>query len=146
MTNKKIGKIIKLFISEENNSSRTNCNNIALDEKGVKNDKFYDKNNQRSVLITSLDSYQLINKNNIAINHGELGENLLIDCNPYSFKFGTKLTIGETILEISQNCTICNHLSKIDKTLPKLLKNDRGIFAKVIKNGTINLNDSIYID
>jgi len=76
---------------------------------------------------------------------GYLGENILIDYNPYSLAIGTRVKIGNTVLEISQNCTICNHLSVIDKRIPSLLKNDRGIFAKVVEDGEIKIDDSIYI-
>jgi MOSC domain-containing protein YiiM len=53
--------------------------------------------------------------------------------------------MGEVLLQISQNCTICDHLSSIDEKLPDLLKDDRGIFAKVIKGGVIKKGDEIYL-
>jgi MOSC domain-containing protein YiiM len=74
-----------------------------------------------------------------------LGENILIDYNPYDLPVGTKLEIGEVVLEISQHCTLCKSLTKVDNALPKLLKNDRGIFAKVVKSGNISLKDKIKI-
>lgn len=58
---------------------------------------------------------------------------------------GQKLHVGDVILEITQNCTMCDHPSKIDKQLPTLLKHDRGIFAKVIKGGVIKKEDDIYL-
>jgi MOSC domain-containing protein YiiM len=36
-------------------------------------------------------------------------------------------------------------LAKEDNKLPKILKDDRGIFAKVIKNGTISKDNIIYL-
>ena len=58
---------------------------------------------------------------------------------------GARLTIGDLELEISQNCTLCKSLAKIDARLPKLLKDDRGVFAKVISSGTIRKGDNIYL-
>lgn len=75
--------------------------------------------------------------------YGSLGENILIDYNVYNLSMGTQLKIGEVIVEITQNCTICNYLSIIDKSLPKLLRNDRGIFVKVIQSGVIKEGDSL---
>ncbi len=89
--------------------------------------------------------YKLAMQHNITIPFGSLGENLLIDYNPYHLPAGTLLQIGTVILEISQNCTICNHLSSIDKNLPELLKDDRGIFAKVVQEGDIKLEDTVYL-
>ena len=137
------GKILKLFYSTDN--GRVNTPKLALDEKGVIEDKYYDKDIQRSVLIASQESYKLAAKHGIDAPSSALGENILIDYNPYHLKPGARLKIGTLVLEISQNCTLCNSLAKVDKKLPKLLKDDRGIFAKVINGGTINKDDNIYL-
>ena len=142
---KKIGKVLELFISITGEPKRTNKEEITLDEKGVLKDKFYAKNPQRSVLITSTDSYSLSKENGIDMKYGELGENILINYSPYQLQIGTKIEIGDVVMEISQNCTLCKSLSKIDTKLPKLLKDDRGIFAKVIKSGSIKKGDSILV-
>ncbi len=145
MSKKSVGKVIKLFISKDGYEERISKNELELNSKGVVEDKFYNKNIQRSVLLTSQDSYNLIKINNIDAKHGILGENLLLDFNPYNLDIGTKLQIGDAIIEISQACTICSHLSSIDEALPSLLKKDRGIFSKVIKDGQIKIDDKIYL-
>ena len=138
-TEESLGTVLELFISKKSTKK------ILIDLNGIINDKFYAININRSVLISSIYSYQLANKKDINLSFGELGENILIDYNPYQLQTGTQLKIGETLLEISQPCTLCKSLTKIDNKLPKLLKDDRGIFAKVIKGGSIYLNDKIYI-
>jgi MOSC domain-containing protein YiiM len=97
------------------------------------------------VLITSEASYTLANDHNIQLPFGSLGENILIDYDPYHLNAGDQLRMGEVILEISQNCTMCDHLSKIDEDLPELLKDDRGIFARVVEGGVIKKEDEIYL-
>lgn len=140
------GKVVKLFVSQLGSSERLEQEQLLLDAKGIVSDKFYDKDMDRSILITAIDSYQLAEENGITMRYGLLGENILIDFNPYALAPGTQLQIGETVLiEISQPCTICNHLSVVDKKLPKLLKEDRGIFAKTIHPGTIASGDPITI-
>ena len=134
-----VGEVLELFISKKS------VDRMLLDEKGVVNDKFYAKDINRSVLISSIDSYILAQDRDIELEYGKLGENILIDYNPYGLKSGTKIQIGEAILEISQHCTLCKSLTKIDRKLPKLLKDDRGIFAKVIKAGEIKERDKIYL-
>jgi MOSC domain-containing protein YiiM len=145
MSSKKVGQILKLFISKSGASQRFERTALAMDELGVVEDKFYNKNVQRSVLIATVESYDLVRTYGIEIPHGYLGENILLDYNPYALEIGTQLKIGDTILEISQNCTICNHLAVIDVKIPTLLKNDRGIFAKVVSGGSINIQDKVYI-
>lgn len=139
---KNVGKVLNLFISVPG-SNRIEKESFELDPKGIVEDKYYDKNIHRSVLITSLESYDLAIEHDIQVPIGALGENILIDYNPYHLNAGDQLSIGEVILQISQNCTICDHLSAIDERLPTLLKDDRGIFAKVIKAGVIKKGDEI---
>ncbi|MDD5157674.1 MOSC domain-containing protein [Sulfurimonas sp.] len=145
MTDHKVDKVLKLFISQSGTSDRFEREVIALDGGGVVEDKFHNKNSQRSVLIASTASYNLVSIYGIEMPFGYLGENILLDFNPYNLEIGTKIKIGDVILEISQQCTICNHLGVIDVKIPTLLKNDRGIFAKVISGGEIKVDDDVYI-
>jgi MOSC domain-containing protein YiiM len=139
----KVGKVSALFCSPP--TGRTTVASFALDSKGILNDKHYNKSIDRSVLIASLESYALVNRHGIDVAYGALGENILIDYNPYHLTAGTKLKIGKVTLEISQACTLCKSLTALDSKLPKLLKNDRGIFAKVMESGDIKEDDDIYL-
>lgn len=142
---KNVGQVTNLFISVEGSSTRIEKTSFALDPRGIIEDKYYDKNIHRSVLITSRESYDLANEHNIQMPFGSLGENILIEYNPYHLNAGDQLRIGEVLLQISQNCTICDHLSSIDENLPTLLKEDRGIFARVIEGGMIKKGDEVYL-
>ena len=139
----KVGNVLSLFYVPL--EGHTTVESFDLDVKGIINHKHYNKDMNRSVLITSVESYTLAKSNNIDIVYGVLGENILIDYNPYHLKEGNRLQIGEVIFEISQPCTLCKGLTEIDSKLPLLLKNDRGIFAKVINSGCIKKDDEIYI-
>ena len=139
----KVGNVFSLFYSSVN--ERMLVNELQLDTKGIVKDKHYNKNIERSVLITSIESYALAKKHGIDAPYGALGENLLINYNPYHLVTGARFRIGNVILEISQHCTLCKSLTKIDAKLPKLLKDDRGIFAKVIALGSIKEGDDIYL-
>lgn len=141
------GKVLELFITNDDElKTRSSVQQVEVDEYGIVNDKFYAKNTQRAILITSQESYEISKKNGININSGVLGENILIDINPYALVSGDRLTIAGVELEITQNCTLCKGLTSVNNKLPKLLKNDRGIFAKVISsNGIINIGDNVEI-
>ena len=143
--NKSIGQVLELFVSKKDQSQRFSRTILEVDNKGIIDDKFYAKDIERSILLTSIDSYELALKNSIEMSYGALGENILIDYNPYALSIGSHIQIGEVVLEVTQNCTICNHLSSIDKTLPSLLKDDRGIFVKVVEEGFIEKGDKLYL-
>jgi len=139
----KVGSVVAIFYSTVNKRTRTS--KLMLDKKGIIKDKHYDENIDRSILLASLESYELASQNMIDISYGALGENILLDYNPYHLLLGSKLQIGGVILEITQHCTLCKSFSKIDTKLPKLLKDDRGIFAKVIEMGEIEEGNDIYL-
>jgi len=134
-----VGNILELFVSKKS------TNKILLDNSGIIGDKFYGKDLSRSVLISTIESYKIAQNKNIELEYGLLGENILMDYNPYHLSTGQQIQIGTVILEISQICTLCKSLTKIDNKLPKLLKDDRGIFSRVIKAGEIKYRDKVYI-
>ena len=138
------GNVKKLFISVKD-KGRESKEHLELDESGVIGDKFYAKNTQRAILLTSIDSYKIAEENGIEAEFSSLGENILMDINPYHLTIGDKVIIGEVILEITHNCTLCKSLAKVDAKLPEILKNDRGIFAKTLKSGIVNIGDKIII-
>lgn len=142
MPDGKIGTVLEVFISSKG-AQKQNPVEISVDEEGVLGDKFYAKGQERSVLIASVDSYNLALENNVIAPKGSLGENILIDINPYRLDAGSEIHIGQVVLEITKNCTICNSLAKVDTKLPELLQNDRGIFAKIIKSGKIRKGDRV---
>ena len=139
------GKVLKLFVTHKERGHLSK-KTITLDRLGVKDDKFYNKDAMRSILLSSLKSYELAFENTICLQHGDLGENILIDIDPYGLVAGDKIRIGTAVLEITQNCTLCSGLSTLHSQLPKLLKKDRGIFAKVIEGSfEVNINDKVEI-
>ena len=85
----KAGNISSLFCSTLN--GRIPAAELLLDTKGIIKDKHYSKNIERSVLIASLDSYELAKSHGIDVPSGALGENLLIDYNPYHLTAGSRL-------------------------------------------------------
>jgi len=133
------GIVLELFVS------KITTDRMKLDKNGVVGDKFYAKEISRSVLISTIESYELAKQNGIDTPLGSLGENILMDYNPYHLPIGSKIQIGDTILEITQNCTLCKSLTKVNPKLPKILKDDRGVFAKVIKDGIITNGERVYI-
>jgi MOSC domain-containing protein YiiM len=138
------GKVLQLFMTKnDTDKTKLSPTTLHLTSEGVVDDKFYAKDPQRAILITTIQSYEMAQEQGIAMEYGMLGENILIDINPYHLQAGEQLQIGECTLEITQNCTLCKGLSTINSKLPKLLKDDRGIFAKVIQGNSLHVNDRV---
>jgi len=117
---------------------------LDFDSGGIIGSKHHNSKIERSVLISSTKTYDKVIANNIEISAGALGENILLDSFDLTqLKPYVRFKIGSVVFEITQNCTLCRGLSQINSKLPKLLKDDRGIFAKVIESGTVTLGDTI---
>ena len=148
MSLKNVGKVLELFISVKDEKGETITipqDALDLDAGGVLHDKFHSKDPGRSILLSSIESYSLAKENGIDMNYGALGENILMDFNPYKLQVGDMLSIGDVIVEITQECTLCKGLSKVNSKAPKLLKEHRGIFAKTVTPGTVKKGDTVYI-
>jgi MOSC domain-containing protein YiiM len=145
MATYKLGNIEELYISKEDIKDRLSQSEIVVDEDGVFIDKFYGKNPERSILITSTEAYDLIEQNHLGkVPYGKLGENILVDFPLHKLKEGDKIQIGKVVLQITRKCTLCDHLSEIHEDVPALLKDHRGIFAKALEGGIIQNEDPLY--
>ena len=135
-----IGKVINTFSAKkgQSGSPRPKVDNLNLiKDYGIEFDKFANKDLNSTVMIVGLPSYEIASKNSIVLQEGSLGENILLDFNPHDYEIGTQFKIGDSIIEITQKCTICNHLAVFDNKLPVVVKDCRGLYCKIIKSGII---------
>jgi len=140
------GKVLALFQAVKDREGRQECETMEIDAQGILGDKYYGKNPNRTILITSEEaSYTMASAQGISIPYGSLGENIVIDINPYHLEAGQRMRIGETIVAVTQNCTLCSSLGKVDEKLPDLLKDDRGIFVRTVQGGKIKKGDTVTI-
>ena len=133
-------KVIDIFSATKDDKSKVRPKRDKLNlikDYGIKNDKFALKNLEQSVLIVPIDAYNITQKEGIELEYGSLGENILVNFNIMDLDIGTKLKIGDAILQITQKCTMCSHLAIFDKRVPKLVKNHRGVYCKILESGEI---------
>lgn len=138
-----LGNIVKVYITTTEEPFRIETSELEVDPLGVIGDKFYGKDPTRAILVTSLDAYKIASELEISLDNGLLGENILIEGSIKSLQLGESFFIGNMEFELAQNCTLCKGLSKIDTHLPKLLKDDRGIFIRAKSSGRITRGDTI---
>jgi len=77
---------------------------------------------------------------------GKFAENLTTEgIELYSLKVGTRLKIGDALLEVTQIGKECHQKCAIYHQVGECVMPKEGIFAKVIKGGTVKAGDSIDI-
>ena len=142
-----LGKVLQLYIAPVGTSGvRESREFIKLKESyGVISDKFAgnSKKSDRSVMIVGTKPYSMAREAGIELPDAALGENILLDFDPHTLEVGSKIELGDAILEITAACTLCNHLTQYHKDLPKLILEHRGVYCKVLKSGIIAKEDSV---
>ncbi len=146
---KNIGKVLEIFSATLGSSGlpRPKVERLNLIENhGIEFDKFAGKKLDQTVMIVGLKSYEIAQENSIDLAFGSLGENILLDFDPHNFEVGTIFKIGDSLIEITQICTVCNHLNVFDENLPKLLKGHRGVYCRILKSGLVqkDMNVEVY--
>ena len=135
--------VLGLFRSDAQSGERCQEQRIHVDIPGIESDKHFGKRAERSILVTTRYSYEKAARSGIDMPFGSLGENIVLDIDPQLLKRpGSRLKIGSAILEIVQNCTICKSLANVDDSLPELLRDDRGVFARCLQKGIISAGDT----
>ena len=139
-------KILQLFLAENKQEGRSPRETLIIDAGGVIGDKFYGKKPDRSILLTGTVAYKIAEEEGISLTAGDLGENILVDFDTRQLDPGDQLQCGDVVLEVTRHCPICEHLAYYDPRLPRLVKETRGVYLRVINGGAISVGDSIDVD
>ena len=112
---------------------------------GIVGDKFAGIDLDQTVMIVGQRAYDLAHEAGIVLEPGSLGENLLLDLDPHQLPVGTQLQIGSAVIELTEACTLCNHLSVFDRKLPKLVRHDRGVYCRIVASGMMRTGDEVIV-
>jgi len=138
--------VLDIFSAPEGHSGlpRPRAAQLDLQEgHGIIGDKFAGRDLDQTVMIVGRRAYDLAEEAGIDLEPGSLGENLLLELDPHRLPVGTRLQIGTAVIEVTEACTLCNHLRIFDRRLPKLVRHDRGVYCRIIASGIVYPGDSV---
>lgn len=138
-------KVVSVNISEKKGTIKHPVDKIILDSRGVKHDA-HAGNWHRQVSLLAEESIQkFAEQARRMIEYGEFAENIttsgieLVKTRPFD-----RLLIGEVELEITQNGKECHGTScAIFREVGNCVMPKEGIFARVIKEGSVAAGDEI---
>jgi MOSC domain-containing protein YiiM len=153
------GKIEKLLITKDTQSSMQNVNQIVLEkEKGIFGDRYYNKKGtfsnegkiepDRDVTLIEIEKIQAFNKefsNDITAEN--FRRNIVVSNCDLNSLVDKEFQIDEVVLKGIRLCEPCKYLSdKLNnkEVLTKMI-HKAGLRAMIIKSGSINLNSQIEI-
>ena len=143
--------VFKICISNKFNDRMINLKFVeAIAGKGLLNDRYYKKDNDKISQITLIELENIKYLNNISnrnIPFINFRRNIITKGIRLNNLIDKKILIGKVELLIHDLCHPCLELQKKlrQKDLVKNLINKGGIRAEIIKGGTINIKDKISI-
>jgi len=114
---------------------------MFIEGYGMKGDGHASSLTHKQISLAGIESYQKLQKEEgLELTPGSFAENITTKgVILYELSVGSLLNIGEAVLEITQ-------IGKKKHSVPfRTLLPTEGIFAKVIKSGSISINDEIIV-
>lgn len=140
------GKVVSINISEKKSIKKRPVNEAKLEEnKGLEGDA-HAEGGIRQVSLLAIESINKMRELGLDVNPGDFAENITTEgLDLLSLPIGTKITIGDAILEVTQHGKVCHTKCNIFKTVGDCVMPKEGIFCKIIKGGTIKTGYNIEV-
>ena len=142
------GKVLKLFIIDENKICKQTYKVLFINGYGIKGDKHADEN-LRQVSILTNSSLKSMRDMGYDVRAEDFYMNMLIDgLSPHDIKIGDVLSVnGKALLEIVQIGSSSEKEPNCDvyKRYGMCIMQKEGIFAKVVKDGSIQMGDNVRV-
>jgi len=139
-------QVVAVCISEKKGERKTPVASVELrEEHGIVGDA-HAGDWHRQVSLLAHESIEKMQQMGLDVESGDFAENITTSgIELFSLPVGTRLTIGETLLEVTQIGKECHTRCAIfyqagDCVMPK-----EGIFARVLKGGAVKPGDRVAI-
>lgn len=141
-----MGKVIAVCISEKRGTQKKNIEHGEfIVDYGIKGDAHAGKWH-RQVSLLSYEKAEEFKKSGADIKEGAFGENLLVSGIDFaSLSVGDMIKCNGVCLEITQIGKECHNGCEIFKKMGRCIMPTNGVFATVVKGGTINVGDEMYL-
>lgn len=141
-----MAKVLAVCISEKKGIRKTEVPSIkVLVNHGIVGDA-HAGNWHRQISLLAKESIDKLNGLGIELTAGIFAENIVTEgIELTSLPVGARLSVGNTVLEVTQIGKECHNDCEIKRTAGKCVMPTEGIFAKVINEGEIFPGDNIEI-
>lgn len=111
----------------------------AVAEHGLEGDRHAKRNSRRSVLLVEMETLEALGLSPGDVREQVTTSGLGLD----ALAAGTRLRIGDAVLEVGQPCAPCSRMDELRPGLRAALEGRRGRFARVVETGLLAVGDSI---
>ncbi|WP_353684614.1 MOSC domain-containing protein [Thermodesulfovibrio sp. 3907-1M] len=139
------GKVVSINISKNKGTTKKAVSEaMVIENSGIEGDAHAGSHWHRQISLLSIESIEKMRSKGLNLNYGDFAENITTEgVDLLSLPVGTKLKVGECILEITQHGKSCHSKCEIFKTIGDCIMPKEGVFARVLKGGKIKVGDEI---
>lgn len=141
-----MGKVIAVCTSPAKGTQKTNVGEaVFIEDFGIEGDAHAGKWH-RQVSLLSYDKIEDFRKRGAEVADGAFGENLVVEGIDFkTFPVGTRFQCNYVILEMTQIGKECHHGCEIFQKMGDCIMPREGVFAIVIRGGTIRTGDILEV-
>lgn len=141
-----MGKVVAVSLSEKKGEKKRNVEFVnILEEYGIEGDA-HAGGWHRQISLLALESIKKMREKGLDVSPGDFAENITTEGIDFSkIEIGTRLKVGEVLLEITQKGKVCHERCAIYYRAGDCIMPKEGVFAKVLKGGKVYPGDSIEV-
>jgi MOSC domain-containing protein YiiM len=136
------GRVVALYMAAKHKGEMSALPEVrAVEDHGLEGDRYAKPRSRRQVLLFEAEVLR-----DLDLPPGSARENILIEGFPLmGCPVGTRLRLGEAVLELTEECEPCRRLEEVRPGLRELLDGRRGMLARVFHGGRIAVGDSVVV-
>ena len=140
-------RILSINISRKKGEQKIPVTKAVIrEDHGIEGDAHAGKWHRQISLLAN-EEIETMRGKGIDLDYGDFAENITTDGIPlHNLPVGTKIYLGDTVMEITQIGKECHHGCAIYQAVGDCVMPRKGVFAKVIKGGEISHESSCYYD
>jgi len=129
------------FSERKGTRKRAAPHGVLRENHGLENDA-HAGTWHRQVSLLSLEKIEDFRKRGALVSYGDFGENLVVSGIDFaSLPVGTRLKVGDALLELSQIGKECHHRCAIYDSMGECIMPTQGVFARVLRGGEVRAGD-----
>lgn len=139
-----MGKVIAVCTSPAKGTQKTNVGaGVFIEDFGIEGDAHAGKWH-RQVSLLSYDKIEQFRQKGAQVEDGAFGENLVVEGIDFkTLPVGTRFQCNDVVLEMTQIGKECHNGCEIFQKMGDCIMPREGVFARVMKGGTIKTGDML---
>ena len=141
------GRVVAVCLSERKGTSKRPVPEGHLKEDyGLVGDAHARPSFPRQISLLSIESIRRMREQGYQVGPGDFAENLTVEgLNLQALRPGSRIQVGEAIIEVTQRGKECRDACEIGRQLGKCIMPVEGLFARVLKGGRVKPGDEIKV-